>query len=112
MLMISISGYYNPQNEFLIKEIYVSDKKEVFVMKRSESFFPYLYDGNVEELFDSIKNCYYPAFSMSTVKTYPDNDAKSLATFFMQKIHSLDLNKPDSEKNLFDVISGFGKGMT
>jgi len=108
MLMVSISGYYNSQNDFLIKEIYVSDDREVYIMKRSESFFPYVYPGTTQEVFDSIKNCYYPVFSMSKVKTHPDNDAKSLATFFMQKIQALDLSKPGAEQTLFDVISGFG----
>jgi hypothetical protein len=108
MLMVSISGYYNSQNDFLIKEIYVSDERQVFIMKRSESFFPYAYTGNAQELFDSIKNCYYPAFSMSTVRMHSDDDAKSLATFFMQKIQMLDLKKSGAEKALFDVISSFG----
>lgn len=109
MVMVSASGYFNRENEFQVKEIYVSDDAQVFILKRSESFVPYAYEGTVEELFDSIKNCYYPNFSMSTVKSHDDNDAKSLATFFMQKIHSLDLKKSGAEKTLFDVISGFGE---
>jgi hypothetical protein len=107
--MVSASGYFNLQNNFVIKEIYVSDDNQVFIMKRNESFFPYSYPGTTQELFDSIKNCYYPAFSMSNVKTHPDNDAKSLATFFMQKIQELDLSTPEGEKTLFDVISSFGE---
>jgi hypothetical protein len=108
MLMISISGYYNPQNDFLVKEIYVSDDREVYIMKGSESFLPHAYPGTTQEVFDSIKNCYYPVFSMSKVKTHPDNDAKSLATFLMGKIHALDMNKKNAHKTLFDVISSFG----
>lgn len=108
MLTISSSGYYNSNNDFLIKEIYVSDTRQVFILKRSESFMPYSYPGTTEELFDSVKNCYYPIFSMSTVRTYQDNDAKSLATYLMQRIHALDLKKTGAEKALFDVISSFG----
>lgn len=109
MIMISISGYYNHENEFNLKEIYVSDDANVFILKKSESFIPYLYPGNVDELFDSIKNCYYPVFSMSQIKTHPDDDAKSLANFFMNKINSMDLTKPNSQKTLFDVLSAFGE---
>jgi hypothetical protein len=108
MLMISISGYFDFSNAFKVKEVYVSDESEVYILKSSESFVPYKYNGTVSDLFDSIKNCYYPAFSMSNVRVHEDNDAKALSNFLMQKINQIDMKKPGSEKILFDVISGFG----
>jgi hypothetical protein len=108
MLMISISGYFDFNNNFKIKELYVSDESEMYILKSSESFVPYRYMGNVSDLFDSIKNCYYPIFSLSKIRSYEDNDPKSLATFLMQKISQMDVKKPGMEKLIFEVLSGFG----
>ena len=110
MIQISISGYYNSKNYFTIKEIYFSDDKQMYVLKRNESFFPYLYEGNVKDLYDSVKNSYYPNFYMAEPRVYKkDDDVKSLATFFMNKIQEFDLKKPGSEKRLYDIIQGFGE---
>jgi hypothetical protein len=108
MIQISISGYFLENNDFRIKEIYVSDENQSYILKRDESFVPYVYEGSVSEMFDAIKNGYYPSFSMSTPRYYEDNDAKSMATFFSQKIQSIGMNKRESDQVLFDIISGFG----
>lgn len=108
MLYTSVSGYFDADNEFHIKEIYVSDESELYILKASESFIPYRYSGSSMELFDSIKNTYYPMFAMSKVRHYDDSDAKSLATFIMKKIQSVDMKLPGAKKKLFDVFSSFG----
>ena len=113
MIQISVSGYYNQQNYFKIKEIYFSNESTLYVLKSEESFFPSVYEGTVKELYDSVKNCYYPNFEMSEPRIYKnDNDAKSLATFFMNKIKEFDLSKPGSERRLYDIINGFGEEIT
>lgn len=109
MIQISISGFYSNTNEFKIKEIYVSDDEVMYTLKREESFFPHEYKGSVKELYDSVKNCYYPNFFMSTPRVHHDDDPKSLATFFMNKIREFDLKKQGSEKRLYDMLSGFGE---
>jgi hypothetical protein len=110
MLSVSISGYFSNFNEFRIKEIFVSDENVVFVLKENESFIPRQYLGTVKELFDSTKNLYYPSYSMSEVRCYPnDNDAKSLANFLMQKIRELGTSAPGAHERLFDIISSFGE---
>ena len=108
MLQTAISGYYNSGNEFKIKEIYISDDEVLYVLKRDESFFPVKYEGNVKGLYDSVKNSYYPNFHMSEPRQYDDNDPKSLATFFMNKINEFDIKKSGSEKKIYDILVGFG----
>lgn len=108
MLNISISGYFSTFNDFRVKEILVSDEKTLYILKSSESFIPYAYEGNVQELFDSIKNLYYPSYALSKIKCHPDDDAKSLANFLMAKIQELGLSESSSHKKLFDVVSSFG----
>jgi hypothetical protein len=110
MLNISVSGYFSNFNEFRIKEIFVSDESLLFILKENESFMPRQYLGNVMELFDSTKNLYYPSYSISEVRCYPnDNDAKSLANFLMQKIGELGTSLPGAHEKLFDIISSFGE---
>jgi hypothetical protein len=109
MLMISISSFYDQNNEFKIKELYVSDEKDLYIMKSSESFVPYKYNGSVKDLFDSVKNSTYPVFSMSNIRTYEDDDPKSLSQFLFKKISNTDLKKRGAHKALFDVLSVFGK---
>lgn len=111
MIQTSISGYYTSSNEFRIKEIYVSNEEIMYTLKRDESFFPYEYKGSVKELYDSIKNSFYPNFFMSEPRQYSDDDPKSLATFFMNKIQDFDLSERDAEKRLFDLLAGFGEEM-
>lgn len=108
MLMISISSYYNSNNELKIKEIYVSDDEVLYIMKSSESFTPYEYQGNVKLLFDSIKNSVYPTFCMSDIHVYDDDDPKTLAFFLFKKIQSFDLTKKGSHETLINVLSSFG----
>lgn len=107
--MISLSAFYDQNNEFKIKEIYISDEEELYIMKSSESFTPYMYNGSVKQVFDSVKNNVYPIFSMSPIRFYDDDDPKSLANFIFKKINGLDLKKKDSHKAIFDVLSSFGK---
>lgn len=112
MLMVSCSGFYDEKNIFRLKEIFVSDDAEMYVLKKDESFFPSRYSGNVKEFYDSVKNNYYPNVFFSEPRVYDDNDPKSLAVFFMNKIQDFNLSHEGAEKKLFDVVSGFGKEMT
>ena len=108
MLNISVSGYFDELNDFLIKEIYVSNESELYVLRKSDMYIPTLYPGNVMSLFDSLKNSYYPLISMSSPRVYEDDDPKSLATFLMQKIHDVHDASGSFDKTLFDVISSLG----
>jgi hypothetical protein len=108
VIRVSVSGYFNSFNDFKIKEILVSDEDNVFILKESEAFLPYRYAGNLTDLFDSVKNLYYPSYAMSTVRCHRDDDAKSLANFLMQKIQAFNLNETGAHKRLFDTLSVFG----
>jgi len=110
MLMVSCSGFYDENNNFKFKEIFVSDDSDMYVLKKDESFFPSRYAGNVIDFYDSVKNNYYPNVFFSEPRVYKhDDDAKSLATFFMNKIKNFNFSHEGSEKKLFDVVSGFGE---
>lgn len=109
MLSISVSAYFTPTNNFRVKEVYVSDGQETYILKASDYFKPVPYKGSLEQIQDSMKNCFFPIFSMSKIRYYDDDDAKSLATFFQNTIRSLDFKDKYFDKKLFEVISGFGE---
>lgn len=111
MIQTSISGYYTSKNEFRIKEIYVSRDNVMYTLKRDESFFPHEYVGSVKDLYDSVKNNFYPNFCMAEPRQYNDDDPKSLATFFMNKLQSFDLSEAGAEKRLYDLLAGFGEDL-
>jgi hypothetical protein len=108
VINISISGYFSSFNDFKIKEIAVSDETSMFILKAAESFLPRQYPGNTQNLADSVKNLYYPSYAFSNIRCHPDDDAKSLANFLMQKIQEFNIYEDGAHKRLFDVISSFG----
>lgn len=109
MLYISVTSYYDNKNKFRLKEIYVSDENEMYVLKKEDSFVPYKYPGNVKDFYDSVKNLFYPLLYTSKVRVYKDDDPKSLAKYLSDHILSVDMKKPGAERHLFDVLSSFGE---
>lgn len=109
MLYLSATAYYDNKNNFRLKEIYISDEHDMYVLKKEDSFVPYRYKGNVKNFYDSVKNLFYPFLYTSKVRSYEDDDPKSMAQFFYDKISSTDMKKQGAEKALFDVLSSFGE---
>jgi len=109
MLYISTQACYNDNNKFELKEIYISDLKTTYIMKRDEGYTPYPYEISLLDLIEASQGSTYPLLGFSLIRTYRDDDAKSLAAFFRSKISKVDLSAPNAEKTLFDVLSNFGE---
>lgn len=111
MILISTTGYFDDNNNFRLKEVQVSNQSELYILKSSEKFVPYKYQGNVKDLLDARKNSVYPLYSSRGIRVYEDDDdARSMANFFMDKLSSLDMKNSVDEQSVFDVLSSFGKG--
>lgn len=109
MLYISASYGYNVSNEFELREIYVSNEtSDMYVLKSSEGYIPQRTVGNVIDLIDATKNSIYPLIGFSEIRTYNDDDPRSLAVFLSTKIKKVDLSQENADKALFNVIASFG----
>jgi len=109
MVYISTRAMYNEDNEFQLKEIYVSDGDITYVLQRDEGYVPYPYHISLQALIESTRGMAYPLGGFSELRSHPDDDAKSLAAFFRDKIAKINLQLPNAEKTLFEVMSNFGE---
>lgn len=109
MLKISSRVMYNQENKFELTEIYVSDGSVTYVLKKSEGYVPILYNFSLEDIVDSSKTLLFSNLGLGEIRVYNDNDAKSLANYFQEKISSVNMKIPNAEKTLYDVLSSFGE---
>jgi len=109
MVYIAARALYNDANEFQLKEIYVSDTKVTYVMKRDEGFTPYPYKVSLLDMLEATEGMAYPLGGFSALRVHQDDDAKALAAFFRSKLAKVNLKLPNAEKTLFDVLSNFGE---
>lgn len=108
MLYLAASYSYAVDNEFELREIYVSDDETLFVLKSNEGFVPQRINGSVIDVVAATKNAVYPLLGFSEIRTYNDDDPKSLATFLHTKITKVDIGHLSADKALFNVIASFG----
>lgn len=109
MLYLAASYSYNQDNEFELREIYVSDDSSLFVLKNDEGYVPQRISGSVIDIVNATRNSVYPLIGFSEIRTYNDDDPKSLATFLHNKISNVDLSHPNTDKALFNVVASFGE---
>lgn len=108
MLKISSRVMYNQDNKFELKEIYVSDGEVTYVLRKNDGYTPILHNFSLDDIIDGSKNLLFSNLGLGDVRVYNDNDAKSLAKYFQEKISSVNMKIPNAEKTLYDVLSSFG----
>lgn len=109
MLKISSMISYDQDNNFELREIYVSDGAVTYVLKKGEAFIPIEYPFPLEQIVEGFKGLLFSNLGLGPVRTYNDTDAKSLANYLHRKISSVNMSIPNAEKTLYDVISLFGE---
>jgi len=108
--MIYIAGSYEYENnDFVMKEIYVSDEENMYVLTKDDGFVPFQTKGHVVDVVDATKNAVYPLVGFSEVRTHVDDDPKSFAVFLYNKLKDIDFSSSESDKSLFHIISNFGE---
>lgn len=109
MILITVSYEYI-DNVFTLKDIYVSNYQNMYVLSKSTGFVPSFREGDVADLYDASKNSVYPLIGFSDIRVYKgDDDAQAFAKFLNQKISEVEFSHPDADKALFNVIANFGE---
>lgn len=109
MLLVSSMKHYTEENQFELKEIYVSDESCTYILRKTEGFIPIKYDFPFSKLYSSAKNLPFSNLSFGPVRRYEDTDAKSLASYIKEKIDGVNIKAPNAEKTLYEVLSTFGE---
>lgn len=109
MLLVSTRVMYSQDNKFELKEIYVSDGAETYVLRKQESYMPVSYPVPLEQIYDSAKNMVFSGLGFGPMREYNDEDAKSLAMYFQKKISEVNMSIPNAEKTLYEVLCNFGE---
>lgn len=108
MITLASRMMYSEKNEFELKEIYVSDGSSTYILKKNEGYVPTLHPFNLMDMYHASKGQLFSSVGFGTLRSYNDNDAKSLANYLYDKIQSVNMSMPNAEKILFDVLSAFG----
>ena len=109
MLLISSRTFYNEQNQFELKEIYVSDGAVTYILRKSEGFIPVMYNFGFLDMYESSRNLVFSNLGFGPIRQYNDNDAKSLANYLRDKITGVNIKAKNAEKTLYEVLSTFGE---
>lgn len=108
-MLYIVASYEYEDNEFSMKDIYISDESSLYVMSKDQGFLPFSSEGSTVDIVDASKNSVYPLVGFGEIRQYNDDDPKSFATFLHRKIKDVDFDSSEADKALFNVISNFGE---
>jgi len=108
MLYVSTRVMHNYDSMFELREIYVSDGRITYILRKSEGYIPVMYRFPIQDIKKDSTSLPFSPLAFGPMRQYDDDDPKSLAFFLRDKIKSVDMKLPNAEKVLYDVLSNFG----
>lgn len=111
MLYLSSLLTYNEDNEFELKELYVSDNKITYVLRKEEQYLPVKYHVSLLDVHRAVQALPFSGAKYSNLRQYNDDDAHSLAKYLQNKITSVNMNLPGADQTLADALAIFGDAL-